>query len=92
MGQHTERVIFAGKMFHYGFEVIDLGSASTVDVTFSTAYNFTPAIYVVTPRGAAGTYSHQNESAGGFQIVVSSETDADFQSKKIPLFFFCHER
>lgn len=96
VAEHTEREILRGKMFHLGVEDVDVESGSaSQSVTFRTAYEFTPAIFVVPPRGAAGTYSYSGASAGGFTMRITSESIADYgssASRTIPTFFFCHER
>jgi hypothetical protein len=95
MGAHTERRMIDRRKMHYGKETVSLatgGSSGSSAVTFTSAYDVVPGIFVVTPRGAAGTYTYSNESASGFTMRITGETDTDFASDRVMVFFFCHER
>lgn len=68
------------------------GGAGTLAVTFAQAFEFVPAVYVVKPRGAAGTYAAASVTKTGFTIDVSSETDGDFNGQSVSIIWFAHEK
>lgn len=67
-------------------------NAASVAVTFDVAYQFTPEVKVIKPRGAAGAYSATSVTKTGFTITVASETDADFDGDTVTVYWFAMER
>lgn len=71
------------------------GGVGNVAVVFDQAYEITPNILIVTPRGAAGTYAVDSSPAAtktGFSIDVTGETDAAFNGQDVTVIWFACER
>lgn len=82
-----------GNVFVYQKVNVTISSnTGSETVTFDVAFGFAPAVAVVTPRGAAGTYSATSVTTTGFTISVTGETDTDFDDNTVPVYVFAHNR